>query len=299
MDIKTSPLVEMAGEARRPTPWWLGWILIVGVAILAAQFLWSVPQGMLGATAAHGTVGGQVFELLVNGTTIGLVALWVILKEKRSFTSLGFRDRGGIVKFGLGIVGGIALFTASVGLLWLSGQYAVRAATASEASGLAALPIVIGLVLVWAVQGSAEEIAMRGYLLPTHARQMNGWSAILITSIGFAVIHMNFEPLVLINVSLVAVLFALIALRNGSLWMVAGLHAGWNFAQGNLYGIPVSGNAYNTSLVFMNPNPAAPTWLSGGTFGVEASAATTLVLTVVTLWAYLSFRATRPRTPAA
>lgn len=64
-----------------------------------------------------------------------------------------------------------------------------------------------------------------------------------------------------------------------SLWACVGLHASWNFMQGTVYGIPVSGGAADGWLVSYRTGPS---WLSGGAFGAEASVVALLVCSVFT-----------------
>jgi hypothetical protein len=52
------------------------------------------------------------------------------------------------------------------------------------------------------------------------------------------------------------------------LWLPIGLHAGWNFTQGGLFGVAVSGNA---SHGLLQGTLTGPVWLSGGEFGTESS----------------------------
>ena len=52
------------------------------------------------------------------------------------------------------------------------------------------------------------------------------------------------------------------------LWAAIGLHAAWNFAQGGIYGIPVSGLA---SAGLLRERPSGPALLTGGAFGAETS----------------------------
>ena len=42
---------------------------------------------------------------------------------------------------------------------------------------------------------------------------------------------------------------ALYLLKTDTVWGVAGIHGAWNFAQGNLFGILVSGQPSGTSLM--------------------------------------------------
>ena len=62
-----------------------------------------------------------------------------------------------------------------------------------------------------------------------------------------------------------------------SLPVCMGVHAAWNFAQGTIYGIPVSGSPAEGWLV---SSRSGPDWLSGGVFGAEASV---VALTLCTL----------------
>lgn len=294
MNITSSPLIQYAEEARRPTSWWVGWIIAVGIGIIAPfaivpAIYGAVVQAVTGAPVTDGSILAQVQEIFTNGATLGILALWLTLKEKRRFSSLGFRGPRPVPRFLLGVLGGFAMFVVPTGLLMLTGQYHVVDA-GTRTSGLAALVPVVLLFAVWIVQASTEETVMRGYLLQVHARQLPAWPAIVIPAVGFAVIHMNFNPLPLLNITLVAVFFSFVALRQGSLWMVAGLHTGWNYIQGNILGIPVSGNARETSLVFLSPTQGSLDWLTGGDFGIEGGAAATVLLAALVGWSYLAFR---------
>ena len=66
-----------------------------------------------------------------------------------------------------------------------------------------------------------------------------------------------------------------------SLWMPMGLHAAWNFTQGPVLGVPVSGNATHGIL---QARLTGPTILSGGAFGLEASMIAIAVCSAAGLW---------------
>jgi uncharacterized protein len=290
MNLTSSPLVQYAAEAQRPTRWWLAWIVAIGLGIIVPMTV--VPPifaMVVGHAIAPGSILEQVQEIFTNGATLGVLALWVILKEKRPFSSLGFRGAKAIPTFLLGVLGGFTMFAIPVGGLLLTGQYRVVDA-GTKTVGVAALVPVVLLFAVWIVQSSTEETVMRGYLLQIHAQQLPAWLAVLLPAVGFAVIHLNFNPLPLANITLVAIFFSFVALRQGSLWMVAGLHTGWNYIQGNILGIPVSGGARETSLVFLAPTDGSWDWLTGGDFGIEGGAAATVVLAALAAWSYVAFR---------
>ena len=72
-------------------------------------------------------------------------------------------------------------------------------------------------------------------------------------------------------------------LRQNSLWLICGIHAGWNWGLGNVFGISVSGLPPHTSaVVYLQPAAGAPDWLTGGTFGTEGSLVAALMIVTAT-----------------
>ena len=53
-----------------------------------------------------------------------------------------------------------------------------------------------------------------------------------------------------------------------NLWVPMGLHAAWNFTQGFIFDVPVSGNDMHG---LVQAKLSGPVLLSGGAFGLEAS----------------------------
>jgi uncharacterized protein len=289
VDIKQSPLVQLASEAKRPTRWWVGWLVTFLLGVMGIQIVSVfVTAGM---NIVHGTAAAQWAELVTNLGTLAVLALWVVLKEGRRFSSVGLTHPAkGLPQLGVGIAVGVGLFLVPTGLLLAFGQYEVVAPGAGQRDGLAALPLVLALVLVWLVQGSTEEIVVRGYLLQIHGQQLPAWVAVLVTSVGFALAHLGAGPVALVNISLIAIFFAFISLRRGSIWLASGIHVGWNYAQGNLLGIPVSGSARDTALVFLGPTPGAPEMISGGRYGIEGSLIATALLATLAVWSFVDYR---------
>ena len=75
-------------------------------------------------------------------------------------------------------------------------------------------------------------------------------------------------------------LFGLLYHVTRSLWWCIGLHAGWNFVQGAVFGIPVSGIKVDGLL---DSRLQGPDWLDGGGFGAEASLLTVLTCSIISL----------------
>ena len=292
-NLHASPLVAGAKEARRPTRWWLAALYAVIVGIMAAG---AVGLGLYTSyvQAPEGSIVAQFGEIFSNAMSLVALWLWLRFKEGRPFSSLGFRGGDALRRFLTGLVIGAGLLTLSVLSLRVLGDYQSVPGAAGGLSGWAALVPVLLVALVWIVQSSTEETLMRGYLLQTGGVQLPGWVAILIPALIFSGLHFLTpgpkEPVAVVNIVLFAVFASFIALRQGSLWMVCGAHVGWNWFQGNVFGVPVSGNVYNTALFPMGPTADASHLLSGGAFGVEGSLMVTIIWGIATVIAYLYFR---------
>ncbi|MCT9818940.1 CPBP family intramembrane metalloprotease [Microbacterium sp. W1N] len=287
----------MAGEARRKIPWWIAWpvslLIMVGGGLVGTQ----IGNIVLGSPG-DGSPLAQYGEVFSFGVTLLALFFWVRVVEGRRIRTLGFTpSKGGLKKIGLGFLLGGAMMGAGVGVGLLTGQLSFGAST-HAVTGWGSLLALLPLVLVFILQGTTEETLTRGYMLQSGARSMPLWLAIIASSVIFALVHLSFEPIILTNIILYAVFACLVALKQNSLWLIAGLHAGWNFFQGNIFGLPVSGHGYATSLLSVGPSAHSTDMLSGGTFGVEGSVFGTLVLGAATLIALTVFLR-RPRRKGA
>jgi hypothetical protein len=79
----------------------------------------------------------------------------------------------------------------------------------------------------------------------------------------------------LVSTVLVGVLLALAYLRTRALWLPWGIHWGWNATLGLVFGLPVSGLDFS---VLVDATVQGPEWLTGGAYGLEASALGTAVI---------------------
>jgi uncharacterized protein len=75
---------------------------------------------------------------------------------------------------------------------------------------------------------------------------------------------------------------------TGRLWVSIGVHAGWNFTQGYLFGAHVSGGDFGPSITTSTARSDFPNWLTGSAFGPEASVpafAICMIVGITVLWA--------------
>ena len=110
----------------------------------------------------------------------------------------------------------------------------------------------------------------RGYHLQTLASGINLFWGVLISSAIFGALHLanpNASWVAAVGIFFAGLFLALGYLRTGQLWLSIGLHIGWNFFEGVVFGFPVSGTASYPLLRIQVSGP--PLW-TGAAFGPEA-----------------------------
>lgn len=288
MEIRTSPLVQMAGEAQRPTRWWLSWAAAAVMIIVGALIGDAVGSVVLGDPERTDTLD-QFKDFFTFGCSLLFLFLWVRLKERRGFSSVGFRGARAVPKLLVGFAIGAAMMALAVAIPLVTGDLTDGGSTHTNTGASALLPL-LALVLIFYWQASTEESITRGYMLQTTGRQTGAWFAVLGTSIFFAVMHVTTDPVALLNTALYAAFASFVALGQGNLWLICGIHAGWNYVQGNIFGVPVSGHPLANSLLDFGPASGASDLLTGGKYGLEASLSGTIVLIAGLAVAYVLYR---------
>ena len=139
-----------------------------------------------------------------------------------------------------------------------------------------------------------EELLCRGYPFQLLAR----WKlpvGVILSGLFFASLHLTNAGAMaagpIVNLMTVHVLFVMLYLRTRSLWPPIGLHAGWNFAVGYLFGMPVSGEPAGSPLV---RTQVAPNLWTGYEFGPEGGLVVTVVLVVAIAVSWAGVRQCRP-----
>lgn len=209
--------------------------------------------------------------------------LWAWLKffEKRPFWTLGYEAKNALMQYGCGFLAGALMFGGAVAILAVTGGVVFEQGDPTQ-QGFAALGGVIIVLLGWIVQGGAEEVLIRGWVLPVIGARYKPWIGLLVSSLIFALLHglnPGLSVIALINLALFGVFAGLYAMREGSMWGISALHSVWNWVQGNFFGFEVSGtNAGGGTL--LNLKETGADWLTGGAFGPEGGLAVTIVLLI-------------------
>lgn len=239
------------------------------------------PQSLEGFSGIQGAIGLFSFACIAL-----FLWFWVAVKEKRRFATLGFtQPKSGFRLAARGFGVGVAMMALCVLVPVITGQAQLTWGSPTATNWAFILIMLLGFV----VQGSVEEIMTRGYLTQAVARRWGLVAAVIIQAVFFTLLHgMNsgIGVLPIINLLLFAFFASFFSLAEGSLWGICAMHASWNWAQGNLFGVAVSGNPVSDKVLSYTAEPDSVDLLTGGAFGIEGSLVTTVVYAagIVILW---------------
>lgn len=236
--------------------------------------------------AIMGSSVGMTGLMLVGFLPIYLLVWgWLRVFEHRPLWTIGMERKEWLSKYLRGALVGSVMISAAVGLPAMFGYIQLQGNSSGvSVATMGALILFIG----WVVQGAAEEVLFRGFLLQIIGSRFGVIAGVLVTSILFALLHIfnaSLGVIALINLMLFGVFAAFYTLWEGSLWGVFAVHSFWNWVQGNLFGMEVSGLPVRLEAL-IDLKEVGPDWFTGGAFGPEGGIAVTLLLLagIAVLW---------------
>jgi hypothetical protein len=129
---------------------------------------------------------------------------------------------------------------------------------------------VISFFVIFIFVGLNEELLSRGYHLQTIASGLILFWGVVISSAVFGLLHLgnpNATWVSAAGIFFAGVYLAYGYIRTKQLWLSIGLHIGWNFFEGVVFGFPVSGlDIYALTRITVR----GPELWTGGAFGPEA-----------------------------
>ena len=173
----------------------------------------------------------------------------------------------------IGVIAGAALMGLTVAIAALSGSYRILGCCSTT-------DLASDLFIASIMPGFMEELLFRGILFRWIEEFGGSWAALAITSALFGLVHIMNPNATWFSSFAIAVEAGILLggayMLTRSLWMPIGLHAAWNFTQGYIFDVPVSGHVEN-GLVQAKLSGSA--LLSGGDFGLEASVIALIICT--------------------
>ncbi|WP_203779378.1 CPBP family intramembrane glutamic endopeptidase [Actinoplanes philippinensis] len=164
-----------------------------------------------------------------------------------------------------GTLAGIGLFTATVLAIAVLGGFRI--------DGWGSFGGMLSIFGLMAGVATVEEVLFRGILFRQIEERAGTRPALAVSATLFGLLHLINDPTAIGGACaiIVAGLMAGAAyVATRALWLPIGLHLGWNFAEGGIFGVPVSGADSSTQGLLRGVFDG-PALLTGGTFGPEAS----------------------------
>jgi membrane protease YdiL (CAAX protease family) len=212
---------------------------------------------------AKGPWKGVAATVMAGAMMLVLYAVIVRVVERRSVSELALPAMGR--ELGVGALLGAGLYASCMGILALLGNYRVE--------GLNDWHVLVAGLAVALATGVYEELVFRGGVFRLLEDWLGSWAALVLSSLVFGLVHLDNEAGSLqgvVSISLWAgILLSGSYLLTRRLWLGIGLHAAWNYTQGTVFSTIVSGNAPPAG--FLKSRLEGSHWLTGGSFGVEAS----------------------------
>ncbi len=261
----------------RQFPWWLAILLIIASSLLFLT-LYALAQSLLPL------LSNQILKIatgfLLGCTITGLYLLFIYLVEG-VWTSSVLSTRHFPLDIGKGILVGIIFFAIITGILALGGWYSIKS--------IAFHPSFWDQLSLFFLVACGEEIVFRGIIFRFIDLRWNTGYALIISALLFGALHIFNDSATVWSSLAIAIeaglMLGMIYKVSGSLWAPIGVHWAWNVMEGPVLGFAVSGTT-DTSII--TPIITGPDFITGGSFGAEASifsAAIGLVFTIL-LWRY-------------
>ncbi|MGN0396087.1 MAG: CPBP family intramembrane glutamic endopeptidase [Coprococcus sp.] len=215
-----------------------------------------------------------IMTLFCTSIVILTAIIYCTKIEKRSLYSMGLKKEHAGKNYAIGFIIGFVLFSICALLAVLFGGMSFKGINKGVNPG-----IVFLYLIGYGIQGFSEEITFRGYFMISIMKKNSVAKAVIINSLAFAICHMlnpGLTVVAFINLTLVGIFMSLYVIRTNDLWGAAAYHSMWNFAQGIIYGISVSGTDAKSAII--KTENIGSNIINGGVFGIEASILTTIVM---------------------
>ncbi|MBI2758292.1 MAG: CPBP family intramembrane metalloprotease [Chloroflexi bacterium] len=290
---KRSPLAAIflsSNESRLRAGWRLllqtVLMLILGIPIGIAVFASAAALGL----RLDNLLLSQIGELLIFTSSIFLARR---LLDKRSISSLGLTLN---IQMLWDILTGIGITFAMMGTIFtamlLLGWSKFESFAWQTEPTLNVITNALTFLVIFILVGWNEELLSRGYHLQTIASGSNLLWGVVLSSTVFGLLHLGNPNATLVSAAgifFAGIFIAYGYIRTKQLWLSIGLHIGWNFFEGVVFGFPVSGlDIYPLTHITVT----GPELWTGGAFGPEAGL---IVLPALALGAALIYLYTRPR----
>ena len=253
------------------------WLFCILRGLLGSML---IQQGLMKVLSGKGPISTDRVTLIATYSMIFVMAGYIIymrFAERRSFPAMGFIREKAPLQYLAGLIIGFLAFLLIVLItVALTGGQIVFQGNIGPGMFMISL-------LGWMIQGMSEEVGYRGYMFLSISRKHKEYIGVICSSLFFGLTHAfnsGATFLSIINTILVGFALCFMFIVAENIWFVGAFHSAWNFAQGNVFGISVSGHEPSPS-IFVVQLPESSSILSGGAYGIEANIFTTILVLVI------------------
>jgi len=214
---------------------------------------------------------GIAMAALMAAIGLAVYAAFVKFVERRPVSELALPMMGR--ELGLGMLGGVVLYSVCVLILMLLGVYRIE--------GVNPLALMLPSVAMALSSGIFEELLHRGTIFRNVEELLGSWIALMVSALFFGLRHLSNADGNMVGALAITIeaglLLAALYLLTRRLWLSIGFHMAWNFTQSGVFSGSVSGAFEQPGL--LKAVIEGPELLTGGKFGMEASIVALLVCT--------------------
>lgn len=251
-------------------------LMIVGFAVIVLS---AIAAGFVGSRvlAPLGKPGAEELALGILAAVFAVLAYlafgrWI---ERRKVDDLSMARAFPEWAFGAAV--GAGAMAVTIGVIALLGGYKVI--------GQNSFTVLLPIAGIAFQSGFFEEILLRGIVFRLMEKWLGSWVALGFSALLFGALHLTNPNASLLAAFAIAIeagiLLGAIYMLTRRLWAAVGLHMAWNFTQGGIFGVAVSG--FETSGL-LKPVIEGPELVTGGGFGAEASLPAIIICATIGLF---------------
>ena len=284
--------------------------IVVNIIVTPVVFIDLISRGLLDSIIQNGLSINSLYDTL--DILIGKMSEWVTIVSLISFgiltggtillrkgiehgsvKSLGFTKRNFFPPYFLGFAIGLGLISIVILVQVLTGSALFVGFHNFDSEHIGKNITYLVLYLIgFAIQGMAEEVMFRGYLMTAITRKHSTTLAVIVSSFIFMIFHIPNPGMDMLSLSVIfmmGVLCCVLTLKTGNIFVSCGLHTAWNFAVTCIYtDSEVESNASVFKLLF-----------TGKTFGINEYWLCLAVMVIAfVVFAIIKFPGVKYLTPA-
>lgn len=255
------------------------YLLIVAGQILGANLVYFAGQMIPSIAATDAWRTSNLYLRFVGIWAVTLLLLALIPYNRPMLKALGKKLKGNTLKmFGVGLAIGLGMNLLCALIAMVNGDIAL---TFHSFRPISFLLVFIAVL----IQSAAEELICRVYMYQRLLRfGCKPIVAAVINASFFAIVHLGnpgVTPISVVSLLLAGLLYSAMVVYMDSPWAAMAGHAGWNFCQNILLGLPNSGNVVPYSVFKLDAAAATDSFAYSVSFGLEGAVTAVIIHVVV------------------